>query len=70
VHCERSLAGFVHVQAACLAEPVRARLAETGRNRDDSGADIAVDDLELVALAHRSLVNVAREDQIRACSDE
>ena len=70
VHRERPLADLVHVQAARLAEPVRPRLPETGRDRDDGRAHVAFDHLELVPLAHRRLMNVAGEDQVCAGRDE
>jgi hypothetical protein len=60
----------MYVQAARLAAAARPRLPEPRRNRDEHGADVAVDDLELAPLADRPLVRVAREDQLGARVDE
>jgi hypothetical protein len=54
------------VQSAGLAAATGSRLPETRRDRDQDGADVAVDDLELAPLADRALVRVAREDQLGA----
>ena len=70
VHGERPLAGLVDVQAARLAEPVRSRLAEPGAIEIDRRAHVAAHDLELVALAHRRLVDVPGEDEVGARGDE
>src|SRR5205814_5967360 len=43
---------------------------EPARARDDDAADIPADDLELVPLAHRGLVDVPCQDQLRARLDE
>ncbi len=70
-HRERRLVDLVDVQAARLAEPARARLPETGRDRDDDRLRASsVDDLELVPLADGRLVDVAGEDQVGAGRDE
>jgi hypothetical protein len=58
------------VEPARLAPPVGPRLAETGRDRHGRPADVAGNDLELVPLAHRGLVDVAGEDQLRSRLDE
>jgi hypothetical protein len=58
------------VQPSRLAAPVRARLAEAGRDRDRRAANVAGHDLELVPLADRGLVDVAGEDQLGARFDE
>src|SRR5439155_15236369 len=53
-----------------LAAAVRTRLAEAGGDRDDDTADVAGDDLELVALADGALMDVAADDQLGAGVDE
>jgi hypothetical protein len=58
------------VQPARLAAAVRARLAKAGRDRDRHAAHVARDDLELVPLADRSLVDVTGEDELRTRFDE
>ena len=58
------------MQAARLAAPVGARLAEPGCDRDRDGADVAAHDLELAALADRGLVDVAGEHELGAGVDE
>jgi hypothetical protein len=58
------------VQPARLAATVRARLAEAGRDRHRHAAHVAGDDLELVPLANRGLVDVAGENELRARLDE
>ena len=63
---QRRLAGLVDVQAARLAEPVRARLPEAGRDRDDRRPRVAPDGLELAPLGDRRLVDVPGEDQVGA----
>ena len=60
----------MHVQSARLAEPSRPRLPEPGCDRDDGRARLVADDLELVPLADRGLVDVAGEDQVGAGVDE
>ena len=70
LHAERLLADLVDVQAARLAEPVRARLAEAGGDREHRGTRVVRDDRELALLAHSRLMNVAGEDQIGPAGDE
>ena len=61
---------LVDVETARLALPLRARLAEAGRDRDDHRLLAAARDLELAPLAHRCLVDVPGEDQVGAARDE
>src|SRR4029077_8451814 len=63
---DRVRLGLVQVTPARLAEPPGPRLPEPGRDRDDGGACLVADDLELMPLAHRGLVDVAREDEVCA----
>src|SRR5215211_1067931 len=64
-------ARVVDVEAACLALPVRARLAEPGCDRHGHAAlATRKRHLELAALAHGSLVDVTRDDQLGAALDE
>jgi hypothetical protein len=58
------------MKAAGLAEAARTRLAESRRDRDGHTSGFAANHLELVPLAHRRLVDVAREDEIGAGVDE
>ena len=62
--------GLVEDDAPRLAAATRPRLPETGGDGDDHAALAAAPDLELVALAHRSLVDVPGEDQLRSGVDE
>src|SRR5215204_7233628 len=58
------------MQASCLAAPFGARLAQPG-SRDDRGAvHLAANDFELPPLRHGRLMDVARNDQLRARIDE
>src|SRR5207248_1184256 len=52
---------LVQVESARLAQPLRPRLPEPRRDRDDGRARLAADDLELVPLADGRLVDVPRE---------
>ena len=67
---ERVVLALVHEEPAGLAAPVRARLAEARCDSDGDAADVRRDDLELVALADRGLMDVAGEDQLGAGIDE
>ena len=58
------------MQPARFPAAVRAGLTEAGRDRDGDAVHVAGHDLELVALADRGLVDVAREDELRARLDE
>src|SRR5581483_816428 len=62
--------GLGDVKPARLAEPPWARLSESRRNRDDRRARLAAHHLELVPFAHRRLVDMAGEDEIRPRVDE
>src|SRR5207302_9126935 len=61
---------FVEVQPTCLAEAPRPRLSESRRDGDDRRAGFVACDLELVSLAHSSLVDVSGEDEVCTCVDE
>src|SRR6187455_3203123 len=63
---ERPFVGFEEMEAARLAPPPRARLAEPGRGNDGRPANVALHDLELVPLRDRALVDVAGDDQLGA----
>src|SRR5207248_4294171 len=67
---QRVVRDLVDDEPARLAAPVRAGLPEAGGDRDGDAALAAGDDLELAPLAHRSLVDVAREHELRARVDE
>ena len=55
------------MEPARLAQPPRPWLAKPGRDGDHGRVRLVADDLEVVPLAHRRLVDVAREDEIGAC---
>jgi hypothetical protein len=61
---------FVEVQPTCLAKPPRPRLPESRRDGDDRRAGFVACDLELVSLAHSSLVDVSGEDEVCSGVDE
>src|SRR6266508_2958320 len=67
---QRARLSGIDVEAARLAAAARPGLAEAGRDRDDHAAFVPRDDLELVALADRGLVDVAAEDELRARVDQ
>ena len=54
------------MDASRLAPATRPRLSEPRRDRHGDAPDAAGDDLELVALADRRLVDVPGQDQLRA----
>jgi len=58
------------MDAARLAPPAWTGLAEAGGDRDGHAADAADHDLELVALAHRRLVDVAGQDELGSGVDQ
>ena len=58
------------MDASRLAAATRTRLSESGCDRDGHAPHAAGDDLELVSLADRRLVDVPGEDQLRACIHE
>jgi hypothetical protein len=60
----------VEVEPARFTETPRPRLAEPGCYGDHSRARLVADDLELVPLADRRLVDVAREDEVGSCADQ
>ena len=60
----------MEVKPARLAQASRPRLPESGRDRYDGRVRLVADDLELVALADRRLVDVAGEDEICSRVDE
>src|SRR5438132_476423 len=70
MHLEVLVVELVDVQAARLAAPVRARLSEAGRDRDGHALLAAGRDLELAPFSDRALVDVTRDDQLRAGVDE
>src|SRR5580765_3087766 len=70
VNADRVRVALVHVQATCLATPVRSRLPEPRCDRDDDAAHVARDHLELVPFADGTLVDVTGEDQLRAGIDQ
>src|SRR5207253_9463180 len=67
---QRALARLVDVEAARLAAAVGPRLPQPRRDRHRHAALTAGRDLELAPLAHRRLVDMAREDELRAGVDE
>src|SRR5205823_5682486 len=67
---ERLGADLEEVQPARLAATVRPRLPEPRGDRDCDAALAAGRDLELPPLAHRRLVDVPGEDELRARVDE
>ena len=52
------------VDSARLAQPSRPGLPEARSDRDYGRARLVADDLEVVPLAHRRLVDVSGEDEI------
>ena len=58
------------MNAARLAPPARAGLAEAGGDRDGDATHPARDDLELMALADGGLVDMPGEDELGARVDE
>ena len=68
---QRRSADLVDVEAARLAAPVRARLAEAGSDRDhDRVLAARRRELELAPLGDRALMDVAGEDEVGAGLDE